>query len=114
VGEFWEANGGAEIGEEGEVLAQWKKGGALRLLIGREAFPLGTADRAEENGVGGAACLQRGLGEGVAVGVDGRASDEALGEGELEGEFLGDRGQDAEGFGHDFGTDAVTGEDSNF
>jgi len=114
VGELWEADGGAEICVKGEVFAEGEEGGALWLLIGWESFPLGTANGAEEDGVSGTACLERGLGEGVAAGIDGGAADEALGEIESERKFFSDGGEDAEGFCHDLGADTVAGEYGNF
>ena len=47
VGEGGEANAGAEVGEESEVLAQRQERAAFGLDVGREVFPFRSADRSE-------------------------------------------------------------------
>jgi hypothetical protein len=49
----------------------------------------------------------------VAGGIDGRAADEVLAAGDGEAEFGFDGVKEAEGLGHDFRADAVSGEDSD-
>ena len=50
----------------------------------------------------------------MAVHVDGDPAYPGLGEVKLEGEFLFDDGEDAPRFRHDFGADAVAGQDCDF
>jgi len=88
VGQLWKADGRAQIGKEGEVLAQREQRGALGLLVGRKRFPFRAADRAEENRVGLAADTQGFLGKCAAIGVDGDTADAGLGEVELEAKFF--------------------------
>jgi hypothetical protein len=49
----------------------------------------------------------------VAGGIDGRAADEVLAAGDGEAEFGFDGVKEAEGLGHDFRADAVSGEDGD-
>ena len=92
VGEGGEAKGGAQIGEEAEMFAERKECGAFGLEVGRERFPFGAADAAEENGVAFFAGVESTLGEGVAFVVDGDAADVMFGKLEVEGEVGGDFG----------------------
>ena len=111
VGEGGVADAGSEIGEEAEVLAEWEEGSAFRLFGWGHGFPFRAADGAEEDGGGGFAGGDGFVGEGFAGGVDGGAADELVVEGEGEAVFLAGGFEDGEGSVHDFGADAVAGED---
>ncbi len=80
-GEFFEGEGGAQVGKAAESGANGKQAG-FGALVGGEGVELVAADCAEEDGVGG-----EGGGEGVggqrrAVGGDGDAADALVVEGE--------------------------------
>lgn len=95
------------------MLAKGKKGGALRLLIGWERFPFGSADAAEKDRVAfftGSKGFRR---ERGAVMIDGDTADPMLGELQIEGKTRSDDVENATGLGHDLGPDAVAGEDSD-
>jgi len=96
------------------MFTQWQEGGALGLLVGIEFFPFRATDGAEKDGIGGPAGFEGIRGQGVALSIDGGATDETFGKIELKREFFADGGEDAKGFGHDFGADAVPGEDCDF
>ena len=70
------AHGRAEVREQGEILAQAEQAGFGTHLIG-DRIPLRTADRAEDDGVGGQRLGHVALGDRHLVGVIGRAADEA-------------------------------------
>ncbi len=92
------------------MFPQRQQRGAFGLLGGREGFPFRSADAAEEDGVGRLTGGERFGRQRVAVAVDGRAADERAVQMEVEREFLPHGAEDVEGFGHDLGADAVTGE----
>jgi hypothetical protein len=96
------------------VLAQRQQRGALGLLVGRERFPFRPADGAEEDGLRVAATLESVGRERLAKLVDGGAPHgKFLGfDGEVE--VLGGGAEEVEADGHDFGADAVTGENGDF
>ena len=110
MGEFREAEAGTEIGKKPEVLAERQERTALGLLVRGEGFPLGAADRSEKNRVTLLADAQGLGGKGLAGPVDRRAADESGGLGQRESELLLDDPKDLGGLGHDFGSDAVSGE----
>ena len=103
-------DGGAQVGEAAEGLADLEQAG-FGALVGREGVELVVADRAHQDGVG----LERGFegrgGERRAGGVDGDSADEQRDEGEVVAAELGDGFEDVDGFVGDFGADAVAGED---
>ena len=103
------ANGGAEIGEQAQFLAQTQNGllGAQRAI---ELVVLPVADGAEQNGVGFFGELERGGRQGMAVGVVGGAADQGRFHFEGEAECV----KHFDGFGDDFGADAVTGQNCDF
>ena len=75
VGERGIADGGAEIGEQLEILAQAEQPG-LGALVVRHAVPFRPADGAEHHGVGGERLFHGGVGDRLAVRVVGAAADE--------------------------------------
>ncbi|MDQ0587100.1 hypothetical protein QFZ47_001209 [Variovorax paradoxus] len=103
------ADGGAEIGEQAEVLAQ-AENGLLRAQRAVELVVLPVADGTEQHRVGFLGKLERGFGQRVAVGLVGRAADQCRFHLEREVE----RVEHANGFGHYFGADAVTRENCDF
>ena len=110
MGEFRKAEAGTEIGKKPEVLAERQKSTALGLLVRGEVFPLGAANRSEQDRIALLADAEGLCGKGLAGPVDRRAADEGGGFGQRESEFLLDDPEDLGGLGHDFGSDAVSGE----
>ena len=103
------ADGGAEVGEQAEMLAQAQN----RLLraqrpVKRVVFPV--ANSAEQDGVGLAGQLDCGLGQRVAVGVKGRAADQRRFAFKFQVECL----EHLDGLGDDFGANAITGKNCYF
>jgi len=96
------------------VLADGEEGGALWLLGWGEAFPLGSADGAEEDGVGVFANLNGRIGEGFAFVVDSGAAYVGFGVVEFDACGLSRCFEDVEGDGHYFWTDVVTGKNCEF
>ena len=92
------------------MLPQRQQRGAFGLLGRRERFPFRTADAAEEDGIRRLADRERFGRQRVAVAVDGCAPHERTVQMELEREFFPHGAEHVEGFGHDLGADAVTGE----
>ena len=114
VGELGVAKGGAQVGEEAEMLSEREKGRAFGLFVGRKGFPFGAADGAEEDGVGVFADVEGLFWKRFSVDVDGDSADAGFGGIEGEPELGPCDIENAEGFGHDFRSDSVTGEDSDF
>ena len=75
-GERGIADGGTQVGEQVEVLAQAQQAGLGAVLVG-DLVPLRPADGAEHDGIGGFRLGQRLAVERHAVLVDGRAADQA-------------------------------------
>ena len=75
VHQLFVANGGAEVGEQAQVLAQAQNGllGAQRAV---QLVVLPVAHGAEQHGVGFFGELQRGFGQRVAVGLVGGTADQ--------------------------------------
>ena len=97
-----------EIGEEAELLADTQQGGALGALFLRDGrVAVGQAHRAEQNGIGAAAQLERGVGQGLARGVNAGPADGRLGDVELQGKLVAHGTEDAQGLPHDFRADAI-------
>ena len=111
VGEGRQADTRTEVGEKAEMLAQRQQRTALRLDVRREVLPFRSADRAEENGVRLFRGGYRFRRQRVARGIDRRAADEVLRAGNREAEFGFHGVENADGLGHDFGANAVSGED---
>ncbi len=111
VDQFGIKQTGAEVGEKVEGLAQRQQGGAFRLFLGRQFFPLRAADRTKQDRVRLPAERERGVGQGLAVAVDARSAD--LGDLVMKREALlaGHVGEHAQGLGHHFGTDVVSWQD---
>jgi hypothetical protein len=105
---------GAQVGVEAEMFAQGQQRGALRLLVRRQAFPFRAADGAEENRLGRAATFERGGRQGGVKLVDGGAADGVVLRLDLETETFRGGVEDVEADSHDFGPNAVTGEDGDF
>ena len=107
------ADGGAEVGEQSEILAQAQQAGFGAHLV-RHRIPFRAADRAEDDGVGGQRLGHVALGDRHLVGVIGRAADQAgIG---LE---FGDPGRiepidQPLHLAHHLGADTVTGEQQQF
>jgi hypothetical protein len=77
-GEFGrEGEGGAQIGEHAQPLAEAEQAG-LGALVAGDARPLRAADGAHQHGVGGAGGGEGGGGERLAVGVVAGAAERAL------------------------------------
>ena len=100
-----------QVGEQAQRLAQGQQA-----VLGplRPAVPLGAADRAQEDGVGLAAGLERLRRQRLAAGVDGFAADQVGGEVEAVAEAVGDHVQHHARGGGDFGADAVAGQQDDF
>jgi hypothetical protein len=111
VGERGKADAGVKVGEEAEMFAQRKERAALGLDVGWQGFPFWSTDGAEENRVRGLAGGDGFRRKRVSGGIDGCSADEVLCAGDGESEFRLNGVEKAEGFGHDFGADAVSGED---
>lgn len=114
VGELGVAEGGPKVCEESEMLSEGEKSGSFGLLVWGEGFPLGAADGSEQDGVRVFADFEGLLGECFSVDVDGDTSDAGLRGFEREAELCAGEFENAEGFGHDFRSDSVTGENSDF
>ena len=96
------------------VAGERQERGAFRLLIGGQAFPFRPADGTEENRLRRAASFQ-GMGrQRVVELVDGRAADGIFLGLNGEAEFLRGGVKDIKPDGHDFRSNAVTGEDGDF
>ncbi len=83
-------------------------------LFGGQAFPFRAADGAEENRLRVAATLQRVRRQRVVELVDGRAADGVFLRVDGEAESFRGGVEDVEADGHDFGADAVAGQDGDF
>jgi hypothetical protein len=103
-------DGGAQVGEAAEGLADLEQAG-LGALVRGEGVELVVADRAHQDGVALERGVERGGGQRRAGGGDGDAADEQGHEGEVVAAELGDGAQDGDCFVGDFGADAVAGED---
>jgi hypothetical protein len=103
------ADGGAEIGEQAQVLAQ-AQNGLLRAQRAVELVVLPVADGAEQYRVRGQCQLEGGFGQGMAMGLVGGTADQ--GSFHFQGQVK--HIQDLDGLGHNFGSDAVTRQYCNF
>src|SRR5208282_142844 len=101
---------GPDVREEGEMLAQRKERGALRLLPGRKDLPLGPADRSEQDSVALLAQPQGAVRQGLAMPIDRRPAH--VGRLGLQGEALlaCDVAEHAKGLRHDLGSYVIAGE----
>ncbi|MNS93110.1 hypothetical protein D3C72_1272660 [compost metagenome] len=99
---------GAQVGVQAHGLADGQQA-----LFGtdRGAVPLGSADRAQQDGVGRQAGGLGVLGQGLAGRVDGGAADQVLGELEAVAVDVADAGQDTLGRQGDLRPDAVARQD---
>ena len=84
-----------------------------RGLVGVGRVPLRSAYRGEQDRVGGAGLRERALGQGRSRGVDGAAAQQRLVEHELDVLGRADAAQDLDRLGHDLGTDAVSGKQTD-
>ena len=98
----------AQVGVEAHPLAEAEQALLGARVVGVGRVPFGTADRAEQDRVGGLAGVQHLVGEGDAVGVDRAAAHEALVVVELAQGV-----EDLAGGGDDLGADPVTGQDDD-
>ena len=107
------ANGGAQIGKQAEIFAQTQEAGFRAHIIGNR-IPLGATDRAENHGVAFHGEFHVAFGNRLAMRVIGGTTDEAV--------FSLERGNAGTShpighfhdFGHDFGTNAVAGQQEEF
>ena len=113
VGERGVGDGGTQVGEAAEGLADLQQAG-FGALVGGEGVEFVVADSAEQDGVAVERGVERCGGERGAGFGDGDAADEAFDEGEVVAAEFGYRAKDVGGFAGDFGADAVAGEDCNF
>ena len=102
------ADGGAQVGEQVEVLAQAQQAGLGADLVGH-LVPFGPADGAEDDGVGGLRLGQRLVRQRHAVLVDGGAADQAGLGLELRLALLVEEGNQPLDLGHHLRADAVAG-----
>ncbi len=114
VGELGVAEGGPEVCEKAEMLSEGEQGRAFGLFVGRKGFPFGSADGSEQDGVGVFADVEGLFREGLSVDVDGDPADAGFGGFEGEPELGTGDFENAQRFGHDFRSDSVTGENSDF
>ena len=108
-GERGIADGGAQVGEQVEILAQAQEPGFGADGVGH-LVPLGAADGAKDDGRRGLGLFHRRIGYRHAVLVDGGAADVVALDGKFAGVALGvEEGDDAFHLGHGFLADAVAG-----
>ena len=101
-----------QVGEEAELLAQPQQGRAFgAFFLGNRRVAIRQTDRAKQDGVGFFAERERGLRQGLAGRVNARPADGGFGKFQRETKFLFGGAQNLDGFTHDFGADAVAGED---
>jgi hypothetical protein len=103
---------GAEVGEDAEFLADLEQA-AFRAHFAGVVVPLGSADGAEEHGMGGLALGDHGVGHGVVVLVDRRAPGHVLDVANGESVLLRATVQHAPAFADHVGSDSVTGQNNN-
>ena len=99
----------ADIGEQAEVLAQAQQP-RLRPHVVGHLVPFRPADRAEDHGVGGMRLGHGVVGDGDPVGVVAAAADQPLLGLERAHAVRVHPGDELLHLGHDFGADAVAGE----
>jgi hypothetical protein len=109
-GEGGIGDGGAQVGEAAERLADLEQAG-FGALVRREGVELVVADGAHEDGVGLEAGVERSRGQRRSGRVNGDSADQQRHEGEVVAAELGDGFEDVDGFVGDFRADAVAGED---
>ena len=111
MGQCWKADARTQVGEEAEVFAERQQCATLRLDLRWQALPLWPTHGPEQDGIG---FFRSGDGfrwKRVTCAIDRCATDEMFGAGNREAE-LGFHGvQKADGLGHDFRANAVSGED---
>jgi len=113
MGEFGQAEAGAKVRKEAEMLAQREERAALGLLVRGEIFPLGAANRTEEDRIGLLADLQRLRRKGLPGTINRRTTDQGRGLLKLKSELFLNDAEDFGGLCHDFGSDAVSGQHCN-
>ena len=102
----------AEVGEEIEALSQGKYA-AFRSVRHARIVPLGSADRAEQDGFGLGRGLNGCIGQAGAEFIDGSAADQLVIKLDGVAEPFGHRGQDLPGLCRNFGADAVAIQNDN-
>ena len=105
---------GAYVGEEAELLSHGEQSLFRAHFCRWVVVEFGVSDRSEEYGVSFFADFECLFGEGVAHLVDGVCSAESFGVCDFVSKFLCDGREDGNALFHDFGSDAVAGENSNF
>ena len=100
----------AEIGIDAQRLAEGEKS---RLRTRRRVIPFGSADRAEENGVGRPASGERIVAQRLAAAVDGGATKIMLGEAYGKAFQRRDMVDDGAGDAGDFRADPVAGQEGD-
>ena len=109
IGERGIADGGAQVCEQLEMLAQTEQASLGALVVGH-AVPFGAADGAKHHGIGGESGLHGGVGNRLAVGIVSAAADE-VGLGlDLCQTLRVNPVDQALDLAHHLGADAVTGE----
>ena len=104
--------GRAEVAEQIKMLAQRQQRRTLRLLIGRQAFPLGAAHRTKQDRIRACANVQGLLGQGLAMVVNGNAAHVSTAIFQGKSKALLRHIQNLDGLGHDLGADTVSGQNS--
>ena len=107
------ADGGAEIGEKLQVLAQPQQAGFRAHLVGHRV-PFRPADRAEQHGVGGQRLGHVGFRNRLAMRVIGGAADQPFLGLEAAAEILVHGRDQLLDLGHGLGADAVAGQEEEF
>ncbi len=107
------ADGGTQIGEQLQILAQPQQPGLGPHLVGHR-IPFRPADRAEQHRVGGQRLGHVGFGDRLAMRVIGAAADQAFLGLEAAAELLVHGGDQLLDLGHRLGADAVAGEQEEF
>ena len=110
MGQGRQADAGPEVGEQAEVLAQRQQRAAFRLEVRRQRLPLRATYRAEQNRRRGFASSHRRRWQRMPGGVDRGPADQVMAAGDGKSELGGGGVEDAQGLGHDFGANAVAGE----
>ena len=102
-------DGGADIGEQAEILAQSQQP-RLRPRFVRHFVPFRPADSAEDHGIGGVSLGHGLVGNGDLVRVIAGTADKPFLGLEIGDTLLGVEAKQPFHLGHDFGTDAVASE----
>ena len=105
-------DGRTQVGEQAQLRTNLQQT-ALGTDIAFDPVPFRPSYRAQQHRIGLARALQGLVGQRHAVLVDGRATDDVLGQFEAELEPVVGQLQHLDRFRHDFRTDTVTGENQD-